>query len=1069
MFFLLAFEAYSDISLLQKRGWKDEASFDVAFQGVKAGENVNNQGISSQGFFAAFRYYTDDTNSNTSFLQHNTGNVVTESNKFRAALVQNPVFNGTDHWLPVSYTITNLDTTAPLTYDLGIFGDIRFFKDDNATIKWAIENNAILVESPQASGCVAAILLKGTMFPDVDTIYMDDKSTDKEWEYKNYKYYWLNTTKETTSSQDSVIGFSWQKRVLAPGATEKLGFLVSSKKDFKRRPIISDANTKKKNLKEREYVKFNAKFYDGGEEYLNVYCQLDGQPRAKVNNILIDPSKGNIGGDVTIGPIQFGDKLSIRYTVWAITNENSIRSYETITGTFFKEGYEVPTIEVTTQPNGEYFPGDKIHVNGTVDDEQEVTIWFKFNEGEEKQIDSVPTAADGRQPFDVEIPIDSQLQPSETPITLKIWAKDNLNQPSAEKSFSFILKQPRNPVIIDAFVSDEKVIAGQKIVIYGQGTDPDHNQLINVSAGWDGLSTLQYVSSFTLPENTNTAPFYGFFYIPETAKPGYHRIHIIATDATSKHSQTYIVGITVVENEIPQPQQISKIIDITKSSGSTSPDACFNLRYIKKDGTPVAITKDEQGFFAAFRVRDRQTFKYSDPQFIRKETQEATYGNFTVKYYNDTDPISGYFQAKFDITNNNYWDTFLDLSIFADSNFGSTDQRIEARDDGRGFVVSSPENEIFYTVLTTFRDFKPAVYNINASYKIPGDTSTASMPLFESSKIPLYLGEDPMYSVWWTGKKIKAGQKVTYALTFAGHHNLRTPSTVTLDVTPLRPSKNDMVNITIKVSDDNIREQINYELNMNGTKESGNFIVNNTEFVIRKINVNVGNGPFYDINFTTHDNVINFPSGVSKRIILEWPTIEWDEITKHDYIPGDQITISGTTKNNAVFNLAYQFSSDSREVSLGQVSGNFSKVITVPDILPIPRTYTFSAWGIDQYGIPTNSKSMDMTVYVPDPPMLTKAGFSLKFARPNEKILSYIVIQDSQTQRLLDVYVKFGKDAEFKKVHSFINKVDSAQPIAFYYSVPSDATAGTYDVSVMVKDFTDLPSAPITRTLMVIG
>lgn len=207
----------------------------------------------------------------------------------------------------------------------------------------------------------------------------------------------------------------------------------------------------------------------------------------------------------------------------------------------------------------------------------------------------------------------------------------------------------------------------------------------------------------------------------------------------------------MIDDSEPTPANIAKIVDA--SNGLRNGDACFTLHYVPNEGTRRSLSYQDEGFYVAYRLYDAETqlFPRKDVHYVKKsEGQVSEADQIQVRYTNGLEFKTNYLQTVFEVTNKGYFDQRIDLSVFVDSHFGFSSQKIEMRPDGRGFIVYDELN-IHYTVFTAeYGGFPAARLNLKPDVKRPasGNIPLENMPFFTKSDMPWNEGPDPMYELY---------------------------------------------------------------------------------------------------------------------------------------------------------------------------------------------------------------------------------------------------------------------------------------------------------------------------------
>lgn len=1043
-----------------------DAAFDMFYKGDSTAY------ITKQGFYAIFQYYQKNgtlspiyrfTSQQTSIPAEN-GNIKVQQ------YITKDNFN--PNLQIVSYQILNNDQQNPLKYKLGVFTALT--QNDNVKVSWALNKHAIAAQGNKANHMV---IIKGTDYPDVDTVFFGEKNIDS-LDKDSYPYF-DNTTTDTTSAQNSAYAFSWQRTIQAFGS-EYVGFIIGPNEKINRKPIVRDLTPERDVYPKTFTLSIEAIDYD--EDVITMHYKIDGEEFVDSSGAW--PTDGNEEvSHVFYWPVDFKDKTYLTYEAWAVDKAGTMST--SVSRFVYREGYKRPELHMDIHPLPEYTVGDYIEIAGYIEDEKGVYINWKFNQGApERYQQFLDTTPEGQQYFKFKIPIPA-LDTSAESHTIYIWASDPLEVTSQKVPYTFKLKAPTSPTIMNSFISDERVLPQDKIVIYGVVSDPDDGQLVNILVRWEDTSA-PAVTIGNVTVKNNQAIFSLFYDVPAGVAPGRYHLYVSAVDADNKESrESFKVGITVYDPVPPEPQKLSRIYDPGKTRG-LDPNACFTLHYTQHDGSGRrSLTANDEGFYVAYRLYQENQYYPRAGFSLINSTHTSTTDDITINYFSDTDPVSGFFQAKFNITNTGYFDQRIDLGLFVDSNFGQSDQRIERRDDGRGFVVSDPELNVFYTVFTRYGDYPDVSYiNINPNVKRPasGLIPVDQMPFFQYSDDPFSTASDPMYGLFWKRLTAKAGTSIIYALTFAGHDNLRTPSRIQKSLKPFHVyySKNDLINLTLKVYDDNVAEKLDWTLVMTGQENrTGSFTVKKDDVpeILEFKNIDVGQGPFFEYKLIVTDQSVFFPAVYNGKIIVSKPpTFTISNKAFEDYVQGERVTLSGWATAPKFVDIKYSFSngvSDSKPLSVTGFNTDgyetkWSGTMRIePALVPREEQYTLRIWAEDENGIKSeNTEIIRFKVIENIPPVLKKAGISKKVAMRGEKLLSYAVINDTQIGRNVQIYVVIGDIS--KIAHTALNQYGTFnQPVAFYVTIPNELEPGTYDVTFRAKDVKLWSENNITKTIIV--
>lgn len=1072
MFAFLSYLSYSASIYFSKYPTNEKAIFDLYYK------DPFPKLMTKNGYFAAIQLYNDDGSLNETIHPITKATRTSFTIPDKLQLINFYDDRSSTDYIKIWFQIENLQSTKQFRYRLGVYCDLG-----QASLSDALKGSAVYAKG---NGVQHMVVVKGTEYPDVNTFYYGEHNSDN---LENTKYPYFSTdASKATSSQNSAYAFSWDRQIKASDP-DKIGFYVASTKTINKRPVCKDAEPEKtiySNIKPA--VKFEVSDSDE-DDSITLYVKIDEiDTKHKPVEILHTVDRHSA---VFAREFKFPDGVYVMH-VQAYAQDNGGLTSEPVYKTIYREGANPPSINFVEYPRDSYTIGDQIEFVVDVDDEKQVFIWFQYDQGIEQKIESSwDTTAAGAQRYRISIPI---------PIVelgnhiLYIWVKDDLGISTQKHNFPFTLKAQPNPKINNAYTSDERVLPGNRTVLYGEVTDPDDGQLINITARWADRNA-QPVTIGSVRVKNNFATFSKFFDIPKDAKPGRYTIYIGAIDEDNKVStELFQIGITIYDPIPPPPEKLNKIFE---ASQQINPDACFSLHFQKYgESTSRSLTYHDEGFYVAYRFRESIFSAKAGEVYYINQTHESTTDDVTIRYYKDTDPISGFFQVKFDISNKGHWSKTMDLGIFADSNFGNQNQRIEMRPDGLGFIVSDPDLNIQYSVFTSYGQEDKSIFppKVNLSPNITRPASDRipkeNMSFFTSSKIPFSVDADPMYSLYWDAFNIPAKEKKTLILTFAGHDNLRVPSRIDSRVRPNEAYQeaNTLANITFTVRDDNIGEVLNWTFMMDGQEpQKGSFTIGDKPETLTFTNLDIGKGPYCRYNLTVVDQSVFYPAILKDEFkIGKQPHLDFDKSRiVGDYIVGERLEIGGyVTGAGAVkiYATFYDGKQTSQLFFLGEVfSGGYENKIRegygakIPNWLP-PREKPYSCLIsiVDENGFPGDLLSYLTSEFsfklVPnDPPVIKKAGLNKKFAHKGEKLLAYAVINDTQVKRNVFVFMQIGNTPE-KKVHTAFNELGRFdKPIAFYWNVPNDEslTPGVYDVTFRVKDFKLFSETNITKTLII--
>lgn len=1021
----------------------NDASFDLEIV-----DGTKHQRITKSGYYVAFRRYDDDGNPQDFCRLSKSNNYNCElANNYKVTLQFPP--DGDNQ--KIILFITNLAQRL-VEYDISVFAEFQ-----DTELGMTLHDTAIETKSTDK---YHMNVIKGIMHrnqvKDPDHIYIGKFNTNGV-AADNYPY-WIDPEDKTSGSQ--VCVFSWHGFVLSATPTE-LPFVVLPVNTYKRPPVIYDRTFNSFNQFPQEFdFKFDVVSYEPGDITLNAkYCPwaLD-QP----TDFHSDGSTNNnhsysirINQDQSIP----GGKQCYIAAKNSVGEQYLLKSIDL-------EGQKPPTFRVTESPKGKNFEvAETIVVRGYAEDEQKV-IFHCTIDGKYDQNDEVVTAPRGIKSFKINMKV-PELANGEH--TFKITAHDQIGKPAQTEEYKFTIVSPTKPKIDFVASSHPRVTRNMTIVILGAVLDPDHNQKVTITARWDSQNA-EPTNLYSYTSQGNLEAFSKWYTIPDQElTPGKHSIFIQAVDERNKLSQFREIVVFVVDPN-PLPANIGKIIDTTNSLKEGK--SYFNVNYRKGDDSAKAMSYNDEGFYVGYRLYDSRKLPRADTYLLeRKDVNERE--NISIRCRKEYEEQSGYLQVKFDITNKGYFEQYIDFGVFVDSYWGDTDQELQFRKDGTGIVVSDEKANLYYTVFTTYGNYPPAaVHNIAPNITRPktGEIDVSNMTFFEPSEEDTYLGSDPMYSIGWIKQPLLAGETTTLVLTFAGYDILRTPSRITTEVVPAkdRYTENQEVTLKFRIKDENILENLTYELEIPGMpKETVNFTVGSDDKMIEK-KVRVGKGPSFDYSISVIDNQVHYPVRAKRSLFVSNTPIQLN-IHKIDsqYLYTDTIKINGTVSYTKPVHIKYQFSPEGKVETLGQFTSTINGEIHIPSELPTMYVqWDLIVWAetVDGGFMSENNFTAKFFVFVPDKPVLVLAGISKKKARRNDRILGYAYVTDTQIGQYFMLKVKLGKHGEYMPLRAPYDKfqydsVSIKDPVAFYWQVPETAVKGkTYDVYIKAFDSTGLES-----------
>lgn len=1018
----------------------NDASFDLEIV-----DGNNHKRITKAGYYVAFRRYDDDGNPQDFCRLSKSNNYKCElTNNYNVRLQFEP--NGDNQ--KIILFITN--TAGKLVeYDISVFAEFQ-----DTELGMTLHDTAIESKSGDK---YHMNVIKGIMHKqhckDPDHIYIGKfKTTGVD---PNDYPYWIDPEDKTTGNP--VCVFSWHGFALKGTPTE-LAFVVSPVNTYKRPPVIYDRTFNSFNQFPQEFdYNFDIVSYEPGEITVSKFCLYSTNELTNFNSDGVN----NINHSYTLHIKQDPTVAGKSCYVMAKNSQGEQSSLKTID----LEGQQPPTFRVTESPKDKNFEiAETIVVRGYAEDEQKVifhcTIDNKYDQNYE-----VVTAPRGIKSFKISMKV-PELANGEH--KFKITAHDQIGKPAETKEFKFNIVPPTKPKIDFVASSRPRVTRNMTIIIVGAVIDPDHGQRVNITARWDRQDATP-TNLYSYISQGNLQAFSKWYTIPDQElTPGKHRIFIQAFDESNKYSQFMEIVVFVVDPN-PLPANIGKIIDTTSSLKEGK--SYFNVNYRKGDENAKAMSYNDEGFYVGYRLYDSRKLPRADTYLLeRKEVNERE--NISIRCRKEYEEQSGYLQVKFDITNNGYFEQYIDFGVFVDSYWGDTDQELQFRKDGTGIVVSDEKANLYYTVFTTYGDFPPAtVHNIAPNITRPktGEIDVSNMTFFEPSEEDTYLGSDPMYSIGWIKQPLLAGETTTLVLTFAGYDILRTPSRITTEVIPAkeRYAENQEVTLKIRIKDENILENLTYELEMTGMpKETVNFTVGSDDKMIEK-KVRVGTGPSFDYSISVIDNQVHYPIRVKRSLFVSNTPIQLNiHNIDSQYLYTDTIKINGTVSYPKPVNIKYQFGPEGKVETLGKYTTNINGEIQIPAELPTRYVqWDLIVWAETDEGFMSEKNfTAKFFVFVPDKPVLVLAGISKKKARRNDRILGYAFVTDTQIGQYFMLKVKLGKNGEYMPLKAPYDKfqydsVSIKDPVAFYWQVPETAVRGkTYDVYIKAFDSTGLSS-----------
>lgn len=1032
MFSIFAYLSVSDDS---KVSLNTQVSNNAFFEIL----DIGGKSVTKDGFYLAFRYYDVKDQQYKLKTQRTDFGVMTIPDIAEIRVTQSNA-DSEYYWLPklklhcnLAISVSNLQKVNPLQYDLGIYAEMP----SGSSFKRVMHNNAIEVRNGDTK--YHRILLKDQHYPDVSTIYIGPTdATDGR--------YWKDTQSKDPTSTDTAYAFSWKQRTVSD--SEILGCTIFPSEDHLMEVILKD-RTENKNTQPRS---FDAKLEIIDYSTTTKEYEIDEafQPIGP-NYKRTDPNeyKATITQHFNFAESknQFIKKLNV------FDYPDTTRPSNFIYLAYFLEGATRPQFTWENEPANEYELGQSIRIKATIN--EDVRLKYRLNGGAIQDLTTDKEITSGFTSFDTTIPL-TGLEAG-TSFEFILIALDNSHDITlAEYKKQIRIRSVQTTTIHSDFSSFQRVLPGEKVVIFGEVSDSKESTKIIISAGWNNQNALSEITSVSYENKIKT--FSGYFEIPTGATAGKYTIYLQASAGSSK-SDMKSIGVTVVSSEAPQPAQITQI---TEDSSSIKGNSAFNLKYSDK-----GLSHNNEGFYVAYRLYDeQQNAARSDIHYVKKNNNnQDTTDKVTVKYMGSTDEYSKkYFQARFNVTNDGYYDQLIDLSVFVDSDFGQQDQEISMRPDGTGIIVSDESQKLYYTVFTSYGEYPDVSYiNIDATVARESDTEIPleKMPFFTLRQTKLYKGNDPMYSLSWIRQNIPAGQSVVFALTFAGYDIIKSPSKIVKEISEVKEvySKSDHPTLTFKVSDENINEQLSYVLKVNNVeKKKGNIKVKRAAEPVDYTFDDGLNDDVVQYSFTVTDSLNYATVSSGKLITYDKPKLSIE--MNSDFIKGAVIPVNATIKHSHDGKIMYQWGKNARVETLksftksSQMESSTTNITHVESLQVRRLPYPLIFWAEDENGV----KSEEITKYVffdnPNKPVLSMVGLSKKSARPSAQMIGFAVVKDDTQFRTVQLYYRIGNEGEFIPVQGATHELETTteEVFPFYWSVPAGTEHGVKDVYFRVKD-----------------
>lgn len=981
--------------------------------------------------------------------------------------------------LKIEFHVSNT-MNKPKKFDLGVFGDAALSDDDNSKLQFTDDQRGIIVTETSSNKQYTS-LLKDSYYPNIDKIFIGKIQDSYDKTKPSTLPFFDNSPPSTSvSGVDSCFAFSWIGKEVPAKKPLTLGYLSHPGNSVPLAPFVKLAYEKKDYYPPNQDIPVTFDIIDHDRSStLTIKYGLNGTEFTET----VNGRSSNFVKNINL-------QNTIKYTVWLQAQDNTGYQSDNITAEFWAEGSIIPKFSLDySKLYPQYNIGDSIELYAEVEDESEVTIFYQFDEQEIVKDDRVDTRADGWQKYHKSIPLSGRDLTLGDWHDLKIWAQDSFGLKSYPiSSHRFFIIKPPNPEVHSVFFSRPRVLANQKIVIFGSATDPNVSQLVKVYATMNNVKT--NIGNFTAMESDYA---YAFWYTIPNIDIGYYNITVTAEDEEGLTSiKPFVKKIMVYDPAKPLPPE--PLGNITVVPVAKDNNACFNLEFNNLDGMKYSMSYNNEGFYAGYRIwKDK---KPSEIQLItHKQNSESEKDNVHFKFFHSYEPSTGYLELNFNVTNNDYFSQIIDLGVFVDSQFAS-DDGVKKRDDKRGFVIESENPNITYTVFT--RDFG-GMTNVDTTYLAPAARTSDEempiglMPFFDNYETPANVG-DTMYAFSWAKREIPAGESMIFNVILAPSANVRTPPTIT-DITPKYMNGEKYIfpetpfELEFKVVDFDILETIEIVLSINGKEKIIPFNITDTSnsYTYKETSHDTYGNKFHykvyarDTSLSFISNIIDvtipisIPPFVEIDPYLEFPDVVFtnQNITlEGDVSDGDseEVFLMCRFDNGRVIELAKiktEF-----DIFFGEYKGHFKVNIPIPEQIKPGMKHTLYYWAQDgsrtRYADP-DTYEFKLKEY--HPPKLLQAGLSRKSARQGDKILCFVVVDDNaDPEGTIQVYVKFNKD-KFEKVPNalFTRQEVGAEPYAFYWQVPWLTDPKVYDVQFMIMDGDKLASEnKVTKTLVVI-
>lgn len=1071
----LVYLSFSAVHIKYEKPSESDAAFDLIYVDK---DNKEHSLTNGKGYYIAVRPYSNGQPGNITLVKHNqptTIDGVLSIAPISAQSVENEVNQ------KIEIAVTNLNSIKQLQYDLGVFCDINIDSNTNAILKKVLNGNG--VKSSDATPIIH--LLKGTYYPNVDTMNLGAFADSAKKDPLFYPYFENNNRDATEAKEDSVLSFSWQGRKLNGSATEKLGFYAIIGDQTNLRPFVHDLTVKKNGLPLKSELKFEVFEYDAQNVTLTV--TIDDYT---FTGTFESDGKDKVSHVFTV-PFEFGSKRILHFRAQATDSDHYLS--DPVEGNLLSGGAAPPTLTVYYGLPERLDLGEIYDITVGVDDEYYVSLKCQYDNSEIYTIvERFITIESGVQYPTFYLQLPEGLEIGKT-YTFKLWAEDEYGQRSNNYTQSVTLNIPSKPTIISAYLSEEKIVkgTGDQLVIYGEAVHPTRgsNLVIGLTSPLDG----QFKKFEPIIATGTTQTFAYFFDVPETLAPGHYSIILEATDNGEQYSgnQIELVFIVYDPNAKPPVDDYGKIVDVTQKTLNRWSKTLFNLRW-EKDFKEHKMTYNDEGFYAGFRVYDDARPQSTNHITFNEGKQMIEKDNFTIKFSTKQDEDSNNLFVQFKVINNNFFSKKIDLGVFADSFFSTDDNAsVTPRPDGRGFSVYNSLEDISYTIFTKgyypFPDVKTTFIGI-ATRDSNGQIPEANIPFFANYN-KAAKGINKAYGFSWTAE-IEPNIETLFGFVVAGHNNTRTPARLTdltSSVTPSYVKPDTEITIRWSIRDADIGDKLVYELRLYNNeglidRVPGNMEVKSNQAQQFSHTINIGKNPFvtYQIKCQDADGDAFFPSNVIRGTISATakPFVHFEDLRK-SYHNKENITVTGLIDDDNSVTLMYKFFNGTHysttftgpTIKHGENdTTTFKFDIPIPSALqPRKENWKVVIWGEDEYYIKSDESSFEFRLNPYNPPKIVKAGLSKKTAKAGEKLIAFASVSDKEDDEL-SIYVRIG-DQPYKEMpqRKYMNNVQPGKstPVGFYWSVPSDLAAGNYQVYFQVRDSDGLPSAEISKSLTV--